>query len=93
MDGVGASHGLGKEIWLQSDRIEDSGDVEPWDADLTGPCMLIIGGERHGIPDELLAQCDVVLRIPMGGFLPSYNLQAPLAVVATEVLRQNRGNS
>ena len=61
--------------------------------DLTGPCMLIIGGERHGIPDELLAQCDVVLRIPMGGFLPSYNLQAPLAVVATEVLRQNRGNS
>lgn len=73
--------------------IEDSGDVEPWDADLTGPCMLIIGGERHGIPDELLAQCDVVLRIPMGGFLPSYNLQAPLAVVATEVLRQNRGNS
>ena len=84
---------LAKRYGYRVIGIEDSGDVEPWDADLTGPCMLIIGGERHGIPDELLAQCDVVLRIPMGGFLPSYNLQAPLAVVATEVLRQNRGNS
>ena len=72
--------------------IEDSGDVEPWDIDLTGRCMLVIGGERHGISPELLQQCDSVVKIPMQGFVPSYNLQAPLAVVAAEALRQRRKN-
>jgi len=72
--------------------IEDSGSTEPWDADLSAPCMLVIGGERHGIPEQLLNECDLVVRVPMGGFLPSYNLQAPLAVVATEALRQKRTN-
>jgi len=72
--------------------IEDSGDVEPWDIDLTGRCMLVIGGERHGIPADLLQECDSIVKIPMQGFVPSYNLQAPLAVVAAEALRQRRKN-
>ena len=72
--------------------IEDSGDVEPWDIDLTGRCMLVIGGERHGISADLLRECDSIVKIPMRGFVPSYNLQAPLAVVAAEALRQRRKN-
>ena len=72
--------------------IEDSGDVEPWDIDLTGRCMLVIGGERHGISSDLLQECDSIVKIPMQGFVPSYNLQAPLAVVAAEALRQRRKN-
>ena len=72
--------------------IEDSGDVEPWDIDLTGRCMLVIGGERHGISADLLRECDSIVKIPMQGFVPSYNLQAPLAVVAAEALRQRRKN-
>ena len=72
--------------------IEDSGDVEPWDADLKGRCMLVIGGERHGIAADLLQECDSIVKIPMRGFVPSYNLQAPLAVVAAEALRQRRNN-
>ena len=72
--------------------IEDSGDVEPWDADLKGRCMLVIGGERHGISADLLQECDSIVKIPMRGFVPSYNLQAPLAVVAAEALRQRRNN-
>ena len=72
--------------------IEDSGDAEPWDIDLTGRCMLVIGGERHGISADLLRECDSIVKIPMRGFVPSYNLQAPLAVVAAEALRQRRKN-
>ena len=72
--------------------IEDSGDVEPWDIDLTGRCMLVIGGERHGISADLLRECDSIVKVPMQGFVPSYNLQAPLAVVAAEALRQRRKN-
>ena len=70
--------------------IEDVGTDEPWDADLTGDVILIIGGENAGISEELLAVADQAIRIPMAGFTPSYNLQAPMAVVAVEALRQRR---
>jgi tRNA G18 (ribose-2'-O)-methylase SpoU len=68
--------------------IEDVGTSAPWEVDLTQPLLLIVGGERHGIPREVLAACDGVLRIPMRGFIPSYNLQAAMAVVVGEHLRQ-----
>jgi len=68
--------------------VEDSGQAGPWDADLTGDVMLIVGGEHDGIPDDMLAASDLVVRIPMSGFVPSYNLQAPMAVVAIEAQRQ-----
>jgi len=48
----------------------------------------VVGGERDGVPPELLARCDEVIRVPMAGFVPSYSLQAPVAVVAVERLRQ-----
>jgi tRNA G18 (ribose-2'-O)-methylase SpoU len=50
--------------------------------------LFVLGGERHGIPREVLDQCDDVIRIPMLGFIPSYNLQAAMAAVASERLRQ-----
>jgi tRNA G18 (ribose-2'-O)-methylase SpoU len=68
--------------------LEDVGDAAPWEVDLTGPVLFVVGGERHGIPAALLAAADRVLRIPMRGFIPSYNLQAALAGAALERLRQ-----
>jgi len=68
--------------------IENTGNLEPWQVDLTLPSVMLIGGEAHGIPERILAQCDAVLRVPMAGFIPSYNLQIALGVVATERLRQ-----
>lgn len=68
--------------------IEDSGKAAPWEADLRGPVLFVIGGETRGIPASLLARCDEVLRIPMAGFIPAYNLQAAMAAVAAERLRQ-----
>ena len=70
--------------------IEDVGTEEPWDADLTGDVLLIVGGENEGISKEILDASDQIIRIPMSGFTPSYNLQAPMAVVAVEALRQRR---
>ena len=67
------------------------GDKTPWDTDLTGKIMIIVGGERNGIPQKILDLSDEIIRIPMSGFVPSFNLQAPLSVVAVEAQRQ-RGN-
>jgi TrmH family RNA methyltransferase len=68
--------------------VEDVGTLAPWQVDLVQPLLLLIGGERHGIPPEVLAACDGAIAIPMRGFIPSYNLQAAMAVVAGEQLRQ-----
>ncbi len=68
--------------------IEDVGTDAPWEVDLTGPVLLIVGGERHGIPREVLDACDGAVRIPMRGFIPSYNVQAAMAMVAGERMRQ-----
>jgi tRNA G18 (ribose-2'-O)-methylase SpoU len=68
--------------------VEDVGTLAPWQVDLSEPLLLLIGGERHGIPREVLAACDGAVAIPMRGFIPSYNLQAAMAIVVGEQLRQ-----
>jgi TrmH family RNA methyltransferase len=68
--------------------IEDVGEKAPWEVDLKGPVVLLAGNERSGLDPELLARCDRVVRVPMAGFVPSYNLQAAISAVASERLRQ-----
>lgn len=70
--------------------IEDVGTHPPWGKDLTGSVLLIVGGEADGIPQEVLASCDVVVCLPMAGFIASYNLQAAVAAVASERFRQQQ---
>jgi len=86
---VGAARRAGKRII----GVEDSGTAAPWETALDAPSLLIAGGEADGIPPALLRRCDAVTRIPMAGFLASYNLQAAVAIVAAERLRQQKGES
>lgn len=68
--------------------IEDVGTRAPWQVDLRGSPLFVIGGEREGVAPALLECCHEVIRIPMRGFVPAYNLQAAMAMVAGERLRQ-----
>jgi TrmH family RNA methyltransferase len=81
---VAAARAAGRRVLA----VEDVGTLAPADVDLTMPLLLIVGGERHGIPEDVLQACDGAIRIPMRGFIPSYNLQAAMAAVASERLRQ-----
>jgi tRNA G18 (ribose-2'-O)-methylase SpoU len=68
--------------------VEDTGDAAPWEVDLRGPVLFVAGGEDRSVPPEILVRCDAVVRLPMRGFIPCYNLQAAVAAVALERLRQ-----
>ncbi len=68
--------------------VEDVGGQAPWELDLARPSLLLVGNERHGLPPEVLEGCDSIVRIPMRGFVPSYNLQGALAILTAEQLRQ-----
>jgi TrmH family RNA methyltransferase len=72
--------------------IEDTGDRAPWEEDLTGAVLFVVGHEKEGVPGAALARCDRVIRIPMTGFLRAYNLHAAVAAVAAERLRQEGGD-
>ncbi|MGH0034476.1 MAG: TrmH family RNA methyltransferase [Myxococcota bacterium] len=68
--------------------IETGGSRAPWEADLRGPVLFVVGAERSGVPRALLEGADAVVELPMQGFIASYNLQAAMAAVASERLRQ-----
>jgi len=73
--------------------LEDSGERAPWEVDLRGPILLVVGNERDGIGEDVLASCDATIALPMSGFVPSYNLHAAIAAIAVERLRQLGGTS
>jgi tRNA G18 (ribose-2'-O)-methylase SpoU len=79
---------LAREAGRTVIALEDVGTAAPWEVDLTAPALFVLGGERHGIPPDVLGAADRVLRLPMQGFIPSYNLQAAMAAVSLERLRQ-----
>jgi tRNA G18 (ribose-2'-O)-methylase SpoU len=83
---------LARESGRKIVAVEDVGKLAPWQTDLGGPLLVIIGGEEGGVSEALLASADCVLRVPMSGFLPSYNLQAAMAVVMGERLRQTESS-
>ena len=58
------------------------------DARLSDSGESIVGGEAAGIPQAVLDRCDAVTRLPMAGFVASYNLQAAVAAIALERIRQ-----
>ena len=68
--------------------IEAEGETSPWEVDLSGSVLLVVGAEREGIARDILDACDAVVRIPMDGFVPSYSVQAAVSAVAAERLRQ-----
>ena len=68
---------------------EDVGEKAPWDADLTGDVLLVVGAENAGVSKEVLDAADEIVRLPMPGFVPSYNLQVAVSALAIERLRQS----
>lgn len=68
--------------------VETSGSATPWEADLTGPIVVLVGSEATGIAPKTLSRADVVVRIPIAGFIPSYNVQAAVGILLGEWMRQ-----
>ena len=73
--------------------VEDVRTHGPSNEDLTGNVMLVVGAEKEGISQEVLDAADACVLLPMDGFVPSYNLQVAVSVVAVEALRQRLDNS
>ena len=51
------------------------------------PVLLLMGNEQQGLPEELAAVCDRLLRIPQAGRADSLNLAVATGVMLFEIRR------
>ena len=71
----------------------DAGAKEaPWDADLSGPTVLVLGGEGKGIRPRVASACDGLVALPKQGRVESLNVSAAAAALLFEAVRQRLGS-
>lgn len=75
-----------KGFWIFGAAGEASQSL--YEADLTGPVCLVIGGEKNGIRPLVREHCDFLLSIPMAGSLDSLNASVAAGIMLFEAKRQ-----
>ena len=68
--------------------LDPEGEQVIWEADLTGRIALVVGSEGKGLRRLVREACDLRLRIPIAGPIPSLNASVSAAVALAECLRQ-----
>ena len=64
-----------------------------FEADYRRPVVLLVGSERHGLPESVRAAADLNVRLPMAGRATSLNVAAATAALLYEIVRQRRVGS
>lgn len=63
-----------------------------WHVDLSGPCAVVVGNERHGLSDDWLSAARERVRIPMAGVADSLNVSMAAGAILFESVRQRGAN-
>ena len=80
-----------QRLWIIG--LDERGETDYDQFDLTGDCVLVLGREGAGLHDLVRRTCDHLLRIPMAGGVSSLNVSAAGAVVLYEAFRQRRAKA
>ena len=83
--------------WIASKRAEGMQVVvtalDEWaigfrEVDFTKPTLLVVGNEKDGVSQELIALADQTIKIPMMGMAQSLNVSVATAITLYEAQRQ-----
>ena len=83
-DWLGDAKQAGFWIW----GADAGASQAPWEADLSGPTVLVLGGEGKGIRPRVASACDGLLALPRLGEVESLNVSAAAAALLFEAARQ-----
>lgn len=72
-------------LWVAA---ADMDGADYYDANMTGPLLLIVGSEGHGVGRLVKEQCDFVVKLPMSGKINSLNASVAGSVLMYEAMRQ-----
>ena len=75
-----------KGLWVIGADMDGQSDY--YDANLTGPIVLVVGSEGKGISRLVRETCDVLVRLPMLGQINSLNASVAGSILMYEILRQ-----
>jgi len=70
----------------------EAGGREVYQADLTGPRVLVVGSEGKGLSRLVKETCDEIVSLPMQGKINSLNASVAGSILMYEVVRQRRQN-
>ncbi len=65
-----------------------TGEKNYYEADLTGPIVVVVGNEGQGLSRLTKENCDLLVKIPMKGHMTSLNASVACSLLLYEVLRQ-----
>lgn len=74
-------------FWVYGLAGEASSPIDK--TDLKGKVCLVVGNEGKGLSRLVRENCDILINIPMKGFVNSLNASVASAIAMYEVLRQN----
>jgi 23S rRNA (guanosine2251-2'-O)-methyltransferase len=77
-----------KELGVWVYGASHDADATLYEADLSGPVALVLGGEGRGLRRLTREHCDGLVRIPMPGAVESLNVSVAAGVCLFEVVRQ-----
>ena len=83
-DWLGEAKEAGFWIW----GADADAEAAPWSVDLTGPTVLVLGGEGKGLRPRVADSCDGLVALPQRGQIDSLNVSAAAAALLFEALRQ-----
>jgi 23S rRNA (guanosine2251-2'-O)-methyltransferase len=63
-------------------------EASPWSVDLTGPTVVVLGGEGKGLRPRVASSCDGLVALPRHGRVESLNVSAAATALLFEALRQ-----
>lgn len=75
-------------FWITG--LDERGEKSLFEVDLTGPTVLVFGGEGHGLHQQVRQKCDLLARIPVAGRLATLNVSVAAGIALFEALRQRR---
>ena len=85
-DWLGEAKKSGFWIW----GADAAADQAPWDVDLRGPTVLVLGGEGKGIRPRVASACDAQVALPQQGRVASLNVSAAATALLFEAIRQRQ---
>jgi len=71
--------------------LDARGELSLAEVELAPPVTILLGAEREGLPDDVLAAADVIASIPMPGEAESLNVAAAGAIALYELARRRAG--
>jgi 23S rRNA (guanosine2251-2'-O)-methyltransferase len=83
-DWLGDARDAGFWIWGTDAEAEQA----PWEVDLRGKVVLVLGGEGKGIRPRVASACDGLLALPRAGSVESLNVSAAATALLFEAVRQ-----